>query len=141
MDCIIDFKGKMIKSYIDGSELKHFPSYQRSLLVTVSSITITAAILVVIGIVTTIYVLRYMVLPESSAQTITSVANSVQIQITNLLYGMLATALTDLENYRYGQYNDHDLVSCNISVTFSFPTYVYLGYISRTEQRQSTRIA
>ena len=96
-----DFKGKMINSYIDGSSVKHFPSARRTFLVTISSIVITIAICVVIGIVASIYALRYLVFPEASAQTMASLCNSVQIQITNLLYSMLAPALTDLENYRY----------------------------------------
>ena len=97
---IVDFKGDTIPSYIDGKQIKYFPTAKRNLLITVSSIAITLAILVVVGIVTTIYVLRYLVFPKSSAQTLASVCNSVQIQITNLLYGFLATVLTDLENYR-----------------------------------------
>jgi hypothetical protein len=65
-----------------------------------SSIAITVAILFVIGIVASIYVLRYLVLPPSDAQTIASILNSVQIQITNYLYTLLATALTDVCNLK-----------------------------------------
>lgn len=77
-----------------------------------SSIAITAAICVVIGIVATIYVLRYLVLPESSAQTIASVCNSVQIQITNYLYTLLANALTEVGRCEFTGGPLHQLTMC-----------------------------
>ena len=127
-----DFKGKMIKSYIDGKKIKYFPTAQRNMLITVSSIAITLAICIVIGIVSVIYVLRYMVLPESSAQTIASICNSVQIQITNLLYSMLANALTEMENYRTETEFEDSMIMKLFSFQFinSYASFFFLAFIA-----------
>ena len=85
-----------------------------------------------VGIVTTIYVLRYLVFPKSSAQTLASVCNSVQIQITNLLYGFLATVLTDLENYRTEtEYEDSMIMKIFVfQFVNSYASFFFLAFIA-----------
>ncbi len=60
-------------------------------------------ILIVAGVVVSIYVLRYSIdkeVGDSNAQTIASIANAVQIQVVNYIYSFLANALTEWENHR-----------------------------------------
>ena len=47
------------------------------------------------------YVLRFVV-GKSNAQLIASIANSLLIQFFNYIYNLVAFALTDRENHRYG---------------------------------------
>lgn len=60
-------------------------------------------ILLVVGVVASIYVIRSALtgsLGASNAQTIASVANAVQIQVLNYVYSFLANALSERENHR-----------------------------------------
>jgi hypothetical protein len=98
-----DFKGEFIKSFIDGSNIRYFPSRQRNLLLAQSFMGIITLILLVTGVVVSIYVIRYAIagdVGDSNAQTIASIANAVQIQIVNYLYSLLANALSERENHR-----------------------------------------
>lgn len=55
------------------------------------------------GIVVGIYIMRFTIRKDvgiSAAQTIASVANSIQIQVLNLVYSKVATALSERENHR-----------------------------------------
>jgi hypothetical protein len=63
---------------------------------------IWAFILLVIGVVSSIYVLRFSLQAQlgSLASTIASILNTVQITIFNMIYMAIAIKLTDLENHR-----------------------------------------
>jgi len=127
-----DFKGKMIDSYIDGKKIKYFPTVERSARITLSSIAITLSILTVIGIVASIYVLRYLVFPESTAQTLASICNAVQIQITNVLYSFLANALTEFENYRTETEFEDSMITKLFSFQFinSYGSFFFLAFVA-----------
>lgn len=98
-----DFRGELITSFIDGSEIKYFPSPKRSKYVIQSFLAIAALITLVTGVVVSIYVIRYAIQNEvghDNAQTLASILNAVQIQVLNFIYGKIATALTNRENHR-----------------------------------------
>ncbi len=62
-----------------------------------------ALITLVVGIVVSIYVIRYTIsgaVGPSNAQTVASVANAVQIQVLNYVYSFVANALSERENHR-----------------------------------------
>jgi hypothetical protein len=68
-----------------------------------SSLCIFFMTLLVIGVVVSIYVLKYTLSPDlgaSNAQTIASVVNAIQIQVLNYLYSSVASFLTQTENHR-----------------------------------------
>lgn len=99
----IDFRGEFIDSFIDGSKIRYFSTKQRNAYVRQSIGGILALILLVVGIVVSIYVIRYAITPDvgaSSAQTVASIANAIQIQVLNFVYSMIATALSERENHR-----------------------------------------
>lgn len=60
-------------------------------------------IALVIGIVVSIYVMRFAIrslIGITSAQVVASIANSVQIIILNAVYTFIANVLTERENHR-----------------------------------------
>jgi hypothetical protein len=64
---------------------------------------ISALILLVIGVVVSIYIIRYAVsdsIGDANAQTLASILNATQIQIANFIYSFVANALSELENHR-----------------------------------------
>lgn len=98
-----DFKGKYIESFIDGSQIRYFSTKERKFLLVQSFLGIATLIMLVVGIVVSIYVIRYAIagdVGDSDAQTIASVANAVQIQVVNYIYSMIAYALSERENHR-----------------------------------------
>ena len=59
--------------------------------------------MLVVGIVISIYVIRFTVQPDignANAQYVASALNALQIQIMNYIYSFLAHALTEYENHR-----------------------------------------
>lgn len=56
-----DFKGKLITSFIDGSQIKYFPTPTRAWYMTQSFLAIAALILLVVGVVVSIYIIRYTI--------------------------------------------------------------------------------
>jgi hypothetical protein len=99
----IYLRGDTIKSFIDGSDIRHFSSKQRNALLLQSFIGIVTLILLVVGIVVSIYIIRYAISPDvgdSNAQTIASICNAVQISVVNYIYSFIANALSERENHR-----------------------------------------
>lgn len=99
----IDFKGTNIDSFIDGSQVNYYPSKKRAFFIYISVFSITALILLVIGVVVSIYIIRYAVsdsIGDGNAQTLASILNSTQIQVANFIYSFIATELSELENHR-----------------------------------------
>jgi hypothetical protein len=99
----IDFRGTEIDSFIDGSKQRHFPSATRSKFILQSTASIVSLILLVVGVVVSIYVIRYTISGEigpSNAQTVASISNAVQIQVMNFIYSFIANALSERENHR-----------------------------------------
>ena len=99
----IDFRGDAIKSFIDGSEVRHFPSKIRKNRIILSVASVCGLILTVIGIVVSIYVIRFTIsgsVGASNAQLVASISNAVQIQVMNFIYSFIANALSENENHR-----------------------------------------
>lgn len=98
-----DFRGEVIPSFIDGSEMRYFSSKKRKALLWQSIMGVVTLVVLVVGVVVGIYLLRYAVatdVGDSNAQTIASIANAVQIQVVNYIYSFIANALSERENHR-----------------------------------------
>lgn len=69
-----------------------------------SQAVVASFIALVIGVVSSIYVVRFAIQNTKNgmtyASTVASVLNTVQIQIFNMIYMNIAVRLTDLENHR-----------------------------------------
>jgi hypothetical protein len=99
----IDFRGKEIDSFIDGSKVRYFPSRTRQTYLLQSTASVVSLILLVVGVVVSIYVIRYTITGEvgpGNAQLVASVANAAQIQVMNFIYSFIANALSERENHR-----------------------------------------
>ena len=100
---IAEYRGALVKSHIDGSDIRYFPSKLRTSYLIHSVLAIVTLILLVVGIVVSIYLIRFSIAGDigtSNAQTVASICNAVQIQVMNYLYSMIARALTERENHR-----------------------------------------
>lgn len=62
--CIAEFTGKWERSYINGQPIRYYPQEKRILKILQSTLPILVMILLAIGIVASIYIIRYTVQPK-----------------------------------------------------------------------------
>eukprot|EP01034_Spumella_vulgaris_P029475 gene29475-36537_t len=108
-----EFRGDLIKSYIDGSDMLFFPPKALANKALRSQGIIGAFILMVVGVVASIYVLRFSLQSSigANASTVASILNTVQITIFNMIYQVIAVKLTNAENHRTDtQYEDSMII-------------------------------
>lgn len=97
------FTGQQIESYIDGAKMAYFSPKTYAQRVKQSYIVVVSMGLMVLGAVVSIYIMRYYLYLtsfRSYAQITASLINSIQITIFNIVYEIIATKLTDMENHR-----------------------------------------
>jgi anoctamin-10/anoctamin-7 len=128
------FHGTIIKSYIDGTDIKYFPPTKKSFLIAQSVTSVASLILLVIGCVTSIYILRFHLYSSigSNASIVASAINSVQITILNMVYGIVATHLTQRENHRTDTEYEDSLIAKTFVFQFvnSYASFYYLAFIA-----------
>jgi hypothetical protein len=98
-----DFRGEWIDSHIDGSKVRYYPSSKRYHNIRNSVLVVASLILLVVGIVVSIYIIRYTIVSdvgETGAQGIASLLNAIQIQVMNQVYSTIALKYTEKENHR-----------------------------------------
>ncbi len=98
-----DFHGDWIDSYVDGAKMRYYPSKSRRKHLNKSATVVCSLITLVIGIVVSIYIIRFTIIDsvgQIGAQVVASVANAVQIQVLNHIYSAMALRYTDKENHR-----------------------------------------
>lgn len=98
-----DYKGKLINSYVHGSEVSYASSQERTLNIFLSFLAISALIALILGIVVSIYLIRFALIASvgnSNSQSVASVLNAIQIQIMNYVYALMAVKLSENENHR-----------------------------------------
>lgn len=130
-----DFQGETIDSFIDGSQIRYFPSKTRSKYLFQSFMGILTMVLLVVGVVVSIYVLRYAVSPDvgdSNAQTIASIANALQIQIINYIYSFVANALAERENHRTNTEFEDSMITKIFLFQFvnSYASFFFLAFVA-----------
>eukprot|EP01031_Cornospumella_fuschlensis_P027354 gene27354-33040_t len=131
-----DFKGEQINSFIDGSPMRYFSTKKRMALLYQSILSIATIIMLVVGIVVSIYILRYALssdIGDSNAQTVASICNALQIQIVNYIYSIVANALSERENHRTDtQYEDSMIAKIFIfQFVNSYASFFYLAFIAQ----------
>lgn len=123
----LDFRGKTIDSFIDGSKVRYFPSRTRQAYLLQSVASVTSLILLVVGVVVSIYAIRYTIsgdIGASNAQLVASISNAIQIQVMNFIYSFIANALSERENHRW-----YTVLSCFHSfMCDSYPTFSHIYY-------------
>jgi len=129
-----EFKGDTIKSFVDGKEIMHFPQKKRNSLIIESCVVIGVLIAVVIGAVVSIYIMRRALSKPlgSNAQTVASIANSVQISIFNAIYSLVADWLTTRENHRTDTEFEDSMISKLFLFQFvnSYASFFYIAFIA-----------
>jgi hypothetical protein len=129
------FEGVPMRSPVNGQEYLYFPAQEKLRRMTTSVMTISGFITVVIIIVASIFILKLFLsgIPSmsSSASIIASLANAVQIQVMNLLYGQVAVQLTDYENHRTDTEYEDSLIAKTFVFQFvnSFSALFYITFI------------
>lgn len=130
-----DFRGEDgYKSVIDGTDVKYYPPQKKRKIIAVSSLAVSGLILVVIGIVTSIYVIRFALVnkgvSESDSQFVASILNAIQLQITNAFFSFLARVLTDWENHRTNtEYEDATIIKLfAFQFVNSYASFFYIAF-------------
>eukprot|EP00604_Paraphysomonas_vestita_P001703 CAMPEP_0174817746 /NCGR_PEP_ID=MMETSP1107-20130205/254_1 /TAXON_ID=36770 /ORGANISM="Paraphysomonas vestita, Strain GFlagA" /LENGTH=652 /DNA_ID=CAMNT_0016028733 /DNA_START=1071 /DNA_END=3029 /DNA_ORIENTATION=+ len=129
-----EFKGETKKSLINGQFVMYFPPKQRMVLIAQSSAVIATLILVVIGAVTSIYIIKRALAEPlgSNAQTVASILNSVQISVFNLIYSFVADKLTERENHRTDTEYEDSMISKLFLFQFvnSYASFFYIAFVA-----------
>jgi hypothetical protein len=88
---------------VDGAKMRYYPSKSRRKHLNKSATVVCSLITLVLGIVVSIYIIRFTIIDsvgQIGAQVVASVANAVQIQVLNHIYSAMALRYTDKENHR-----------------------------------------
>lgn len=130
-----EFKGKLIRSYVDGQELKYFPPQKQNELFCHSMLVIGTMIGMVVGVVAGIYVLRFQLQNTDTApfaSLIASVLNTVQITIFNMIYGWLSVKLTKYENHRTDTEYEDAMITKLFAFQFvnSYSSFFFLAFVA-----------
>ncbi len=103
-----------------------------------SLLAVGGLILLVIGVVVSIYYMRYSIVKyenvsESNAQTLASIANAVQIQVMNFIYSFLANALSERENHRTDTQFEDSMITKIFLFQFvnSYASFFYLAFLAK----------
>ncbi|CAM9104726.1 unnamed protein product [Ectocarpus sp. 13 AM-2016] len=138
------YKGIRSSSTIDGKPMDYFPPSESRKRFIFSQTVILGLILVVIGVVASIFWLKYFLTQASPAQSsaldvwgvsfatiIPPLVNAVQIQVMNAFYGTVAIKLTDLENHRTDTEYEDNLIAKTFMFQFvnSYASLVYIAFI------------
>jgi hypothetical protein len=137
-----EFKGLPIKSYINGRDMLYFPPEEYTDNMFNSSCVVGAYILLVLGVVASIYVLRFSIESKvgTYSSTIASVLNTVQITVFNYIYRAIVVKLTDYENPRTDTMYEDSLIIKLFLFQFvnSYASFFFLAFIALYLQRSSS---
>eukprot|EP01035_Chromulina_nebulosa_P019942 gene19942-25908_t len=128
---------EIIDSFIDGSKnYIYYPSSKKAARLSYSFTLIGSYILLVIGVVASIYYMRFSLQASigSSASTLASIANAIQITVFNVIYQYIVVLLTDLENHRTDTlYQDSLIVKVFIfQFINSYGSFFFLAFIAQS---------
>jgi hypothetical protein len=128
------FRGEPIISFIDGKEMKYFSPHQQKNLVSQSILVVVVMILLVIGFVSSIYIMRFYLYGPigSNASIVASIVNAIQITILNLVYESIAEALTKRENHRTDTEYEDSMIAKTFVFQFvnSYASFYFLAFIA-----------
>jgi hypothetical protein len=134
-----EFIGEASRDPVTGKTMLYFPLNEYRKRVTFSVVVISMLISIVLGLVVGLFVLRLIltnnrtlvVLNVQTGGIIVGILNAVEIQIANVIYGMIAIRLNDFENSR----TDTEYADSLIAKTFifqfvnSFSSLFYIAFV------------
>eukprot|EP01038_Epipyxis_sp_PR26KG_P015834 gene15834-21454_t len=136
-----EFKGKVVKSYINGKDIIFDPPSRRTSRQALTSSAVSTFLMLVIAVVGSIYYMRFALASKLGSNTsiIASVLNAVQIQVFNMLYQILAVKLTNNENHRTDtQYEDSMIIKMFVfQFINSYISFFFLAFIAPFLERPS----
>ena len=136
-----EFKGHPIKSYINGKEMLYFPPEEYMDNMINSSSVVLAYMLLVLGVVASIYVLRFSIEKQvgTYSSTIASVLNTIQITVFNYIYRSIAVKLTDYENPRTDTMYEDSLIMKLFVFQFvnSYASFFFLAFVALNLKKSS----
>ncbi|CAM9118497.1 unnamed protein product [Ectocarpus sp. 13 AM-2016] len=147
-----EYKGEFIPSPIDGKTILYYPTHKKAWKSRRATAVIVSMVTIVVGCIAAVYAFRQGVGEKETRNTankwylvygtsgdwgetwggiVTSVINSIQIQVLNAVYKKVAVALTDFENHRTSTEYEDSLVSKLFCFTFcnSYGGFIYLAFI------------
>lgn len=133
------FNGVDAYNPVNGKTYLYFSGWEAFRRILVTSTFVGSLILVVIGVIATIFLMRIELskLPSMTingialAGIIASVVNALQIQVFNALYGSFAIWCTDFENHRTDTHYEDALIAKTFVFQFvnSFASLFYTAFV------------
>ncbi len=134
-----EYKGYVIDSYINGEPMLYFPPNDAKGRFAQSQGVVLTCTLLVLGVVSSIYVLRFSIQDNvgASASTIASILNTIQIIAFNMVYSKVALYMTDQENHRTSTQYEDALISKLFIFQFinSYSSFFFLAFIAQNLTR------
>lgn len=131
-----EFIGEAINSFVDGSMMLYFPEEEKNNRLCGSATVIILFIALVIGVVLSIYELRFAMQKSASqspyASTTASILNSIQILVFNMLYQLAVEKLTDEENHRTDTMYEDSVISKTFVFQFvnSYASFFFIAFVA-----------
>jgi len=135
-----EFEGEWTLSPATGKLEEEFPFWQKIKRMVASQTVVWMLIGVVIAAVVGIFAFKSLLQhsnPDSTANAVyVGIVNAVQIQILNVIYGMVATQLNDWENHRTDTEYHNALISKAFLFKFvnSYNSLFYIAFIKGSNE-------
>merc|ERR1711988_621696 len=133
-----EFVGDIIKSYVDGSDMKYFPPKIRKRKRACAGVAITFMLLFVIGCVAATLLLRIILVSfawgEFWGPIIASAVNTIQVEVfSKILAFRIAKLLSKYENHRTDtEYEDSLIMKIFLfEVTNSYLLMYYIAFVAQ----------
>jgi len=126
-----------LTSYTDGAKIRYYSQKKRTRHIQQSLFVVGAFVMLVIGVVVTVFFIRLTLVAPAAGYTIghyfASIVNATTIQIFNLFYGGVAHRLTDRENHRTDtEYEDSMIVKLFMfQFVNSYAAYFYVAFVGK----------
>ncbi len=130
-----EFMGELqLNSFINGREMLYFPRNDFRQRIALSLTAISVFVLLVIGVITGIYLLRFFAQSALGTTTIVvaAVLNVIEILTLNFVYQIIAVKLTNQENHRTDTEYENALIVKVFVFQFinSYASLFYLAFIA-----------
>tara|TARA_A100001015_G_scaffold317867_1_gene435968 strand:+ start:1380 stop:3443 length:2064 start_codon:yes stop_codon:yes gene_type:complete len=132
-----EFRGEVIKSFIDGKETIYFDPWIKTFNRYTSVAAVIGLVMISIATVSYIYVLKNEVLSGMigmvNAQYIASALSGLQIATYNALYSSIAIFLTEYENHRTGSQFEDAMISKLFVFQFvnNYASCFYIAFVAK----------
>lgn len=139
-----EFLGELKPSYINGELTLQYPVSKFIRRGIISKAVVATFCMLIIGVVASIYVLRFHLERHGNgryyASTVASILNSIQIVVLNMLYRSVVTFLNNKENHRTDtQYEDSLIIKMFFfSFINNYSSFFFIAFIASNLARPDT---